>query len=52
MQRSRGQAILGYALVAAILGIAMLAAMGFTRQAAGNNIVTTQVRLSNEVNAP
>ncbi len=52
MTRSRGQAILGYALVAAMLGIAMLAAMGLTRSYAGNNIVTTQSRLSNESNAP
>jgi len=38
--------------VAAILGIAMLAAMTVTRQYAGNNIVSTQTRLSNESNAP
>jgi hypothetical protein len=52
MTRSRGQAILSYALVAALLGIAMLAAIGLTRQTAGNTMAGTQTRLSNESNAP
>jgi len=52
MTKSRGQAIVGYALVAALLGLAMLGAIGITRQAAGNNIVSTQTGLSNESNAP
>ena len=34
------------------LGIAMLAAIGLTRQTAGNTMAGTQTRLSNESNAP
>jgi|HubBroStandDraft_6_1064221.scaffolds.fasta_scaffold672257_2 hypothetical protein len=49
---TRGQAIYQYALVAALVGIIMLATMGAMRVAAGHNLATTQTGLSNESNAP
>jgi Flp pilus assembly pilin Flp len=52
MQKRRGQAILQYALLAAVLAVAMLASLSFTRTTAGNNIARTQTGLSNETNAP
>jgi hypothetical protein len=52
MTRSRGQALLQYTLVAALLGVVMLASITLTRQVAGNSIVGTQNRLTNESNAP
>jgi Flp pilus assembly pilin Flp len=48
----RGSAIYQYALVAALVGILMLATMGAMRVAAGHNISTTQNGLSNESSAP
>jgi len=52
MERTRGQAILQYALIAALLAVAMLAAMTYTKKSAGNDIVSTQNGLANEANAP